>query len=94
MSSIMYGLGYVIETLLNMVQLLIFVSVFISWFNADPNNQLVRMVRTLTEPMYRPIRKYITGKIPGPLDLSPIVLIFIIIFLQKTFQHFFIQNFR
>ena len=94
MKSVLYGLGSVIELVLNMVQLLIFVSVFISWFNADPNNPLVRMVRTLTEPMYRPIRKYITGKIPGPFDLSPIILIFIIIFLQKTFQHYFIQNFR
>lgn len=94
MNSLMYGLGSVIELVLNMVQFLIFVSVFISWFSADPSNPLVRMVNSLTEPMYRPIRKYITGRIPGPFDLAPVVLIFILIFVQKSFQHYFIQNFR
>ena len=94
MGSIIYGLGSVVDLILNMVQLLVFISVFISWFSADPGNPLVRMVHSLTEPMYRPIRKYITGKIPGPLDLSPIVLIMVIIFLQRTFHHYFSHNFR
>ena len=94
MTGILYALAQVIEIILNMVQLLIFLSVLISWFSADPRNPLVNMVRTLTEPMYAPIRRHLTGRIPLPLDFAPMVLWLLVIFIQKVIQFQFMTALR
>ena len=86
MESILYALGKVILVALNMLQILIFASVLIGWVGGDPNNQMVQMVRAITEPLYRPFRK-ITQNIPGPLDWAPLLLILVIIFVQSVIQH-------
>lgn len=76
------GIVKVIEIFLNMVQLLIIMSVLISLLSADPYNPIVKFVRDCTEPIYRPLRRF-TNKIPGPLDWAPLIVIFIIIFIQQ-----------
>jgi len=82
-ASLLYGLAHVVNIVLNLVMLLIIVSIFISWFSADPRNPYVRMVRSLTEPMYQPVRR-LTSRIPGPLDLAPMVIILVVVFLEKS----------
>ena len=73
------GLAKVIDIVLNMVQLLILASVLMSWVGADANNQIVRMVQNLTEPLFRPIRR-LTKNLPGPIDWAPMVLLLLIVF--------------
>lgn len=75
------GIVTIIELILRMVQILIFASIIISWVGADPGNQIVQMVRALTEPMYRPLRK-LTKKLPGPMDWAPLVLMLVVIFVE------------
>lgn len=82
-SRIFYGLGVVTDIVLNLITLLIIASVAISWFNGDPNNQYVQMVRSLTEPMYRPFRRF-TRRIGGPIDFAPMLVMLIIVFLHKV----------
>ncbi|NRA44362.1 MAG: YggT family protein [Oligoflexales bacterium] len=86
MSSLLFPFIQVIELLLNLVQLLIILSFVINWFNADPKSPFVKLIRSLTEPMYAPIRRYVTGRFSLPLDLSPLIIIFIVIFIQKIIQ--------
>lgn len=92
--SLLFGLGKVLNVILDMVQLLIFASVFISWFSADPRNPLVSMVRSLTEPLYRPVRRHLTSKLPGPVDFAPFVVILLIIFIQKSLQFYIMHHLR
>jgi len=80
--AMLNGITAVIEIILNMIQFLILASVVISWVGADPNNQIVRMIRDLTEPMYRPIRK-ITGNFPGPIDWAPMIILLILVFIHR-----------
>jgi YggT family protein len=75
------GVAMVVDIILNMMQLLIVASIIISWVGADPNNQIVTAIRTITEPMFRPIRK-LTRNFPGPLDWAPMILMLIIVFVQ------------
>jgi YggT family protein len=82
-ASIFYGLAHVINIVLSMASLIVIISVVISWFNLDPRNQYVRLVRTLTEPLYRPFRRW-TSKIAGPFDFAPLIVMLIITFLQKS----------
>ena len=53
----------------------------ISWVNADPYNPIVRFLIQATEPVLEKIRRYIPPM--GGLDLSPMILIFAVIFLQS-----------
>jgi YggT family protein len=53
----------------------------ITWVNADPYNPIVRFLRQVTDPLLMRIRRFVP--IMGGMDLSPMVLILAIIFLQS-----------
>ena len=53
----------------------------ISWVNADPHNPVVRFLHQVTDPVLNRIRRFLPAM--GGFDLSPMVLIFAIIFLQS-----------
>lgn len=55
--------------------------VIISWVHADPYNPIVRFLYSVTEPLLAPVRRRLP--IFGGLDLSPMLLILAIIFLQQ-----------
>ncbi len=81
MYHIAVGIISVLDLFLNMIVLVVIVSVLISLLGADPNNPIVRMVKDLTEPLYRPFRGML-NKV-GPFDFSPLAIIAIIVFLQR-----------
>jgi YggT family protein len=87
MEHMIIASGTVLQVILNMLQLIVLASVLVSWVGADPYNPIVKILRTITEPLYAPIRK-LTRNIPGPLDLAPLVLILIIIFLQTLLNSY------
>jgi YggT family protein len=53
----------------------------ISWINPDPYNSIVRFLVQVTDPALEKIRRYIPPM--GGLDLSPMLLIFALVFLQS-----------
>ena len=53
----------------------------ISWVNADPYNPVVRFLHQVTDPLLNRIRRFVP--VMGGFDLSPMVLILAIIFLQS-----------
>jgi len=83
MNPLINGIAAVVSFLFGIIQILIFASVIVSWIG-DRNNQIVQMIGSVTEPMFRPIRKF-TSRIPGPFDWAPLVALAIIIFLQSAF---------
>jgi YggT family protein len=54
----------------------------ISWVNPDPFNPIVRFLYRVTEPVLRPIRNMMPNL--GGIDISPIIVILIIIFIQEV----------
>ena len=84
------GLAFVLDLIFNLVQLLVIASIIISWLNADPYNPIVRTITSITEPIYRPLRR-LTSRIPGPIDFAPLVLILIIVFLQKSLIPYLVE---
>ena len=79
----------VVLLILNMAWWIIIVSAILSWLLAfnilDYRNQFVRTITDIlykmTEPLYRPIRRVLPNL--GGLDLSPLVVLLIIFFLQQ-----------
>ena len=84
----MVAVFWLINALLNLVWWLIIFNVIFSWLYAfnvvNSSNQFVsqigNMLYQLTEPMLRPIRRFMPNL--GSIDISPIILLLAISFLQ------------
>ncbi len=75
------GAAKVIDIILDLYKWVIIIAALISWVSPDPYNPIVRFLYSVTEPVLRPIRRIIGFRL-GPIDISPIVAILAIIFLQ------------
>jgi YggT family protein len=58
------------------------VAALISWVSPDPYNPIVRFLYRVTEPVLRPIRRLIGNRL-GPIDISPLIVILVIMFIQR-----------
>jgi YggT family protein len=54
----------------------------LSWVNPDPYNPIVRFLYNATEPVLGWVRRRVPI-VMGGLDLSPILVLLVIVFLQK-----------
>jgi YggT family protein len=75
-----------VATVLNMAltfyMWVLIVRALLSWVNPDPYNPIVQFLYKVTEPVLYPVRRVIGGYRLG-IDLSPLVVILVIIFLQQ-----------
>ncbi|WP_447973466.1 YggT family protein [Nitrospira sp. Kam-Ns4a] len=78
--NILQGLAVVADTVLWLYMWVIIVRALISWVNPDPWNPIVRFLERATEPVLYPIRRRLGWRMG--IDLSPMIAILIIIFLQ------------
>ncbi|MFH1771861.1 MAG: YggT family protein [Candidatus Omnitrophota bacterium] len=74
--------GKVLGIVLNVCFWLILVRALISWVNPDPFNPIVNFLNKATEPMLAPIRKIIPWRFRLGIDISPIIALLCIVFLQ------------
>ena len=80
--NLIYAAAYVSDIVLSVYQWVIIIAAVISWVNPDPYNPIVRFLYTVTEPVLRPIRRLIGYRL-GPIDISPVIVILAIIFIQR-----------
>jgi len=76
------GFAYVLDTVLFLYMWIIIIRAVISWVNPDPWNPIVQILHRLTDPVLLTIRRRIPFAIAGGIDLSPIIAILILYFLQ------------
>jgi len=79
--NVMLGVAKVLDIVLNIYMWVIIIRALISWVNPDPHNPIVQILTRMTEPALRPIRRLVPPYRIG-IDLSPLIAILIIIFLQ------------
>ncbi|MGH7255765.1 MAG: YggT family protein [Nitrospirales bacterium] len=84
-SNVLYGLATVLDWVLTIYMYVIVARALISWVNPDPWNPIVQFLNRVTEPVLYPIRRRIGDGVG--LDVSPIVAILVIIFLQYAVVH-------
>ncbi len=75
------ALAKIIDLVLSIYIWIIIFRAVISWVNADPYNPIVNFLYRATEPVLRPIRRLLPFGGAG-LDVSPVIVILIIYFLQ------------
>ncbi len=73
-----------VAALIYVMELLIIARVLLSWVdpNPYPSNEFKRVLFALTDPILEPLRRYIPP-LGGMLDVSPIVAIVLLSFLQQ-----------
>ena len=76
------GIAVILDNLLGLYFWVVIASALISWVNPDPYNVIVRTLRNLTEPAFYRIRKWMPFTYFNGIDLSPVVLLVAIRFVQ------------
>jgi len=80
MGNLFNALAYLVNIILTVMYWLILIRAFLSWVSPDPFNPIVQFLHRATEPILEPIRRLLPSM---PLDISPIIAFFAIVFLQK-----------
>jgi len=80
--DLLIAVAKIVDTLLEVYKWVIIIAALISWVNPDPYNPIVRFLHAVTEPVFRPIRRLVGYRL-GPIDISPIIVILAIIFIQS-----------
>jgi YggT family protein len=80
-ANLLSALATVLGMALNIYMWVIIARALISWVNPDPYNPIVRFLNSITEPVLYRVRKAVPMHGMG-LDLSPIIVILAIYFLQ------------
>ena len=76
------ALAKVIDTVLFIYMWIIIIRAVLSWVSPDPYNPIVRFINNVTEPVLYQIRRRLPVSFGG-IDLSPVVVLLIIVFLQS-----------
>ena len=76
------ALAKIIDMALTLYMWIIIARALISWVNPDPYNPIVHFLYRVTEPVMAPVRRWLPLRGLG-IDISPIIVIAAIIFLQS-----------
>ena len=80
LSNFVGALAVLLSYALTFMSWLIIFRAIISWVNPDPFNPIVQFLTRVTEPVLEPLRRLLPAM---PVDLSPVLAFFAIIFLQR-----------
>jgi YggT family protein len=80
-ANFLVAIGKVLDIVLTIYMYIIIARALISWVNPDPYNPIVSFLYRVTEPLLFRIRRMLPAM--GGLDLSPLIVLLAIFFLQK-----------
>ncbi|HCR12480.1 YggT family protein [Solidesulfovibrio sp.] len=76
------ALARVLDIVLSLYFWVIVIAALMSWVRPDPYNPVVRFLRAVTDPVFYRVRRWFPFLTIGGVDLSPIVVILAVQFLQ------------
>ncbi len=76
------ALARVLDIVLSLYFWIIVIAALMSWVRPDPYNPVVRFLRAMTDPVFYRVRRWLPFLTVSGFDLSPIVVILAIQFLQ------------
>ncbi len=80
-SRILNALALILDQALYLYMWVIIISALITWVQPNPSNPIVLFLERITEPVLRPIRRFLP---PMGLDISPVIAIFAIMFIRMV----------
>ncbi|MEO8349394.1 MAG: YggT family protein [Acidobacteriota bacterium] len=82
----------VIFAILSVIKWLVIIAAVISWVSPDPRNPIVQFLYRTTEPILRPFRRLLPPARTGGIDLSPILVILVILFIEVFLKRLFLTS--
>jgi YggT family protein len=79
-----YHLVNFIGWLLNLYSWVIIAAALITWVSPDPRNAIVQFLHRVTEPVLAPVRRLLPPWKTGGLDLSPLIVLIAIQFVERV----------
>ena len=76
------ALARVLDIVFSLYFWVILIAALLSWVRPDPYNPVVRFLRAVTDPVFYRVRRWFPFLTIGGIDLSPIVVILALQFLQ------------
>lgn len=89
-ANILVGTGSTIVSFLQSYMFVVIVAAVISWVNPNPYNPLVRILSAFTEPVFAWFRRRLP-LVAGGFDLSPILVIALIYFINFLIMNSLVQ---
>jgi YggT family protein len=80
-ANFLIAVGKILDLILTIYMYIIIARAIISWVSPDPYNPIVNFLYRITEPVLYQIRKRLPAM--GGIDLSPLIVLLVIFFLQK-----------
>ena len=81
LANFLLAVAYIVKYVLEIYMWIIIARAVISWVNPDPYNPIVNFLYRATEPLLRRVRRVLPNL--GGLDLSPLIVLLAIVFLQN-----------
>ncbi|MFH1665276.1 MAG: YggT family protein [Candidatus Omnitrophota bacterium] len=81
LAEILKSLALLITLIFNILYFLLVIRIILSWVNADPYNEIVRVIYAVTDPLLLPFRRLSLQM--GGIDFSPI-LAFLVLSVVKN----------
>jgi len=75
MNALVFSIAQLIHTVINIYIWIIIISALLSFVRPDPYNPVVQTLYRLTEPVYGWVRRKMPFLIISGIDLSPLVII-------------------
>ena len=82
--NLLQGVAMVLGKVLWLYNIVVMVAVLISWVSPDPFSPVVQFLRSVTEPVFAWVRRHLPFTVVGMIDLSPLVVFFLIQLLQMV----------
>lgn len=86
----MQTIGIALYKLLDLISFMILIQCIMSWFPGGTKNKIYEILSNLVDPIVDPVRSLMYSYTSGPIDFSPMIVIFILMFLKKIILSAFI----
>jgi len=90
MSALIYSIVQLLHTVINVYIWIVIISALLSFVRPDPSNPIVQTLYRLTEPVYSFLRQKMPFLVMGGIDLSPLVIILGLQFLDTFMMRLFL----
>jgi YggT family protein len=74
------AVAVILDMVLTVYMWIVIIAALLTWVSPDPYNPIVRFLRAVTEPVFRPIRRVVGYGIG--IDFSPMIVILGILFVK------------
>ena len=76
MNALIYALAHTLHSVISLYIWVVIIASLLTFVQIDPDNQIVQILRRLTDPVFSFVREKMPFVVFSGIDLSPVVILF------------------